>query len=63
MYQYEYVSVEEKFMKNPCFWNYRKIISEYGEKGWRYVGYVPSAQTREGRIYQIDLIFEKKVEE
>lgn len=63
MYRYEYVSVEEKFMKNTCFWGYREIINEYAEKGWRYVGYMPTAQTREGRVYTIDLIFEKKIEE
>lgn len=63
MYQYEYVSVEGKLMKDPCFWGYRQIIDEYAAKGWRYAGYVPTAITGEGRIYKIDLIFEKECRE
>ncbi len=63
MYQYEYVSVEGRLMKNPYFFGYQDIINEYAEKGWRYVGYMPTGQNGHGKVYQIDLIFERKIEE
>lgn len=63
MYRYTYVRVEGKVMKEPCFWDYRKVIDQYAAEGWRYVGYIPTAMALDGRVYNVDLIFEQKAEE
>ena len=31
-----------------------------GQKGWRYVGFIPTKQRGTGHIQEMDLIFEKK---
>ena len=40
--------------------NYKKIISQRAEDGWRYVGFIPSVQRGTGHIEEMDLIFEKE---
>jgi len=68
MYKYEYETVScyfESFgfgvghlYKTDDF---RSIIDKRAEAGWRYVGFIPTAQRATGRIEEIDLIFEKEV--
>ena len=40
--------------------DYRSIIRERAEHGWRYVGYVPTKQRGTGHVQELDLIFEKE---
>lgn len=64
MKKYEYVSVTiaKKAMPKIYFGakskEHRKIIDEYAEKGYRYVGFIPTNITDGGLIVDIDLIFE-----
>ena len=37
---------------------HRDIIDEYAEKGYRYVGFIPTDMTDHGKIITMDLIFE-----
>ena len=39
---------------------HRELISEYAEKGYTYVGFVPVSFGPSGKTLAIDLIFEKK---
>lgn len=41
--------------------DYRNIILDYAQRGYRYVGYIPSEVLNSGPISTIDLIFEKDV--
>lgn len=70
MYQYEYETVS----CNLEGWgfgagyiysieDYRSIISERAKDGWRYVGCIPTKQRGIGHIQEMDLIFEKELEE
>ena len=70
MYQYEYETVS----CNLEGWgfgagyiysieDYRSIISERAKDGWRYVGCIPTKQRGTGHIQEMDLIFEKELEE
>ena len=64
MYQYEYVNL----YVGGGFWigndscEHRSVIDEYAQKGWRYVGYIPTRFTGEGGTKEIDLIFERELE-
>lgn len=40
--------------------DYKKIINEYAEKGYSYVGYIPKLIDAKGCLRKIDLIFEKE---
>lgn len=69
MFKYEYVTVSAecdawsaKFMGNiQSRDNYREIIDARAAEGWRYVGYMPIREGREGYLRELDLIFEKEV--
>jgi hypothetical protein len=39
--------------------DYKKIINEYAENGYSYVGYIPKLIDAKGCLRKIDLIFEK----
>ena len=62
-YEHEYVSL---YLPSVCsfgkFEEHKEIINSYGEKGWRYCGYIPISEGGHGKTYQIDLIFEKETE-
>lgn len=58
MFYYEYVKIKGgKFLKSD-FTEYRKIIDEYSQRGYRYAGYVPTIFMARGELMEIDLIFE-----
>ena len=69
MYTYEYESVEVAMDGwGPLAGNnysmtadHRAIIQARAQKGWRYVGYIPTRQRGTGHIQQLDLIFEKEL--
>ena len=60
MFKYEYVTVERKMdvALAAHFTEYREVIDEYAQKGYRYAGYVPTEIHANGKIKEIDLIFE-----
>ena len=68
MYKYEYVSVSAemegylaKFNNVLSLSDYREIIDQKAAQDWRYVGWIPTRESREGYIRDLDLIFEKEV--
>ncbi len=56
---YEYVEVEitSGLFSNGTF-EHRIVIDEYAQKGYRYVGYIPTKYSSYGVIKEADLIFE-----
>ena len=43
--------------------DYRSVIDAKAKEGWRYVGYVPTKQKGTGHVEELDLIFEKWIQE
>ena len=63
MKKYEYVSVHVgKGILGSKTEEHRKIIDEYATNGYRYAGYVPILMDSNGKLYDIDLIFEREAE-
>ena len=63
MKKYEYVSVHVgKGILGSKTEEHRKIIDEYAANGYRYAGYVPILMDRNGKLYDIDLLFEREAE-
>ena len=62
MKKHEYVSIEMRTTLGTVKTEkHREIINEYAEKGYRYVGYIPTEIPANGIIKKIDLIFEADV--
>lgn len=63
MKKYEYVTLKVKnnVVKDAVLLEHRQIINEYAEKGFRYVGYVPTRLGPSGKVIELDLIFETEV--
>ena len=60
MKKYEYVSIKMGgFLSSELLGKHQEIIDSYAEKGYRYVGYIPTKIENAGRIMEIDLIFER----
>ena len=58
MKKYEYVNVNVSGFLGSGTTEHRQIIDEYAAKGYRYVGYIPTDMNNNGKIYEMDLIFE-----
>ena len=57
--RYEYVSLSyDGHFITGTMTEHRQIIDEYAEKGYRYVGMIPTELTAHGYIRAIDLVFE-----
>ena len=65
MYEYKYVTLYTGggFWLNNKECEHRAIIDEHAAGGWRYVGYIPTNFTGNGGTKELDLIFERPVEE
>lgn len=63
MKKYEFVNVvfNNNYVANATMGEHRKIIADYAEKGYKYVGFVPTKQGPSGKIVEADLIFETEV--
>ncbi|NCE65814.1 DUF4177 domain-containing protein [Pseudoflavonifractor sp. 524-17] len=59
MKQYEYVSLSIVKFFGAGSEEHRAVIDEYAQKGWRYVGFIPTEISDSGKIKAIDLIFEQ----
>lgn len=69
MYKYEYEKVSCDFggwgLGSGNIYeigDYRSIIDNRAKSGWRYVGYVPTKQRGTGHIQELELIFEKQLD-
>lgn len=40
---------------------YKAIIAQRAEEGWRYVGFLPAVQRGDGYLRALDLVFEREV--
>ena len=60
MKKYEYVKLDGNKFFGASYIEHRRIIDQYAEKGYSYVGYIPLEITDYGKIKEIDLIFEKE---
>jgi hypothetical protein len=60
MKKYEYVPIKISKFIGAKFENleHRDIIDKYAQKGYRYVGYIPTNISDYGKIKELDLIFE-----
>ena len=61
MKKYEYVEVKIGRFVGAKSEEHRQIIDEYASKGYRFVGYIPTAIRDQGTIKAMDLIFETDV--
>ena len=68
MYQYEF----ERISTDITGWgmlggielgteDYRDIIVQRAEAGWRYVGFIPASQRADGYMRELDLVFEREI--
>lgn len=62
MKKYEYVPVHIGKFFGAKSKKHKQIIDEYAQKGYRYVGYIPTVIEEFGKIKDMDLIFEKEEE-
>ena len=70
MLEYDFVSLDTQYGTGYSLFGgiridtmgHREIILEMAAQGWRYVGYVPTAQHATGQIDTIDLVFEREKE-
>ena len=58
MKQYEYVSVHIGKIIGAKSDQHQEIIDQYAQRGYRYVGFIPTNMNDYGKIKDIDLIFE-----
>ncbi|MGL5149885.1 MAG: DUF4177 domain-containing protein [Clostridium sp.] len=59
MYEYKYVNSKGgTWYTEP---NHREIIDKYALMGWRFVAAIPTYQTQEGKVKELDLVFERKI--
>ena len=70
MLEYDFVSLDTQYGTGYSLFGgiridtmgHREIILEKAAQGWRYAGYVPTAQHATGQIDTIDLVFEREKE-
>lgn len=58
MKKYEYVGVDYTGMVAREIAEYKEIIDSYAQKGYRYVGFIPTKIAGNAQLAKIDLIFE-----
>lgn len=58
MKKYEYVRVHMEGIFDAKAEKHREIIDEYAAQGYRYAGYIPTYIDMDGKMREIDLIFE-----
>lgn len=61
MKKYEYVSLHVGRFIGAKSKEHRQIIEEYAQKGYRYVGYIPTNMSDYGKIKDMDLVFEMDI--
>ena len=61
MKKYEYVTVKSTKLIGANFEKYRAVIDEYALLNFKYIGYIPTQIAEDGKVYTVDLIFEKDI--
>ena len=61
--RYEYVRIDINRFIGAKSEEHREIIDSYAKKGYRYVGYIPTNISDYGKIREMDLVFEKELDE
>lgn len=68
MYQYEFERISTDITgvgmlagPVPGTEEYKEIIAQRAEAGWRYVGFIPAVQRGDGFWRELDLVFEREV--
>ena len=61
MKKYEYGSLHVGRFIGAKSKEHRQIIEEYAQKGYRYVGYIPTNMSDYGKIKDMDLVFEMDI--
>lgn len=68
-YEYEKIRIEINgfgLMDGKVYemeFDHREIINKRAEKGWRYVGYIPTKQRGTGHTCELELVFEKEIKD
>lgn len=58
MYKYLYVRAKiGGFLTAP---NYKELIDEHAQEGWRFVAVIPAVFGSYGQMKEVDLVFEKE---
>ena len=58
IYKYIYVTAKaEGFIREA---DYREIIDEYSQGGWRFITAIPTNSNSHWKIKEFDLVFEKE---
>lgn len=63
MRQYKYARIGLKGVFVGRFDSHREVIDAYAKRGYKYVGYIPTKIAGYGYITEMDLVFEKDIEE
>ncbi len=60
MKKYEFVQIklQNNYVANAVMSEHRQIIEEWTDKGYRYVGFIPTKQGPSGKIMEAESIFE-----
>lgn len=61
MKEYEFVSIRVDTFTGAKSESHKEIIREYAGKGWRYAGVIPTALMNNGKLKEMDLVFERDV--
>ena len=61
MKKYEYVSLHVGKFIGAQSQEHRQIIDDYANKGYRYVGFIPTVMSDYGKFKDIDLVFETDI--
>ncbi len=59
MKRYEFVQVHIGESSGSITEGHRHLITVYAAKGYRYAGFIPTKISDNGKIEDVDLIFEK----
>lgn len=57
-YEFAQIKLKNNNVANAVMSEHRQIIEEWANKGYRYVGFIPTKQGPSGKIVEADLIFE-----
>ncbi|OXS64691.1 DUF4177 domain-containing protein [Priestia filamentosa] len=63
MYTYEYVKVEVNRWKGKPKEDYKEIIDEYANRGWKLIQIFAPAISGYGSADHFEIIFEKKLDD
>ena len=57
---YKYIYVKSKIRSMFSESDYKQLIDQYSQEGWRFVGIIPTVFGGYGQMKEMDLVFEKQ---